>query len=1741
MKKATFFLYLKQGIKGVLKFRIQFYVIIILTFLSTLILTISISTSERLNQNYNQTMNKYEKFDYINQKAVGIPSDGKEAVTVTPLIDFINDEFLAVYDSTDLNNPANNKGIEYNFNLSYFNNQYTDYGYKETFLTKAFEDQEVESKLFDMLKNENYYNNIASFIFDSARVYRDHQFIGTPFGDFQKLLIEKSKNYFLDDLFLSDGTSKEYLFTTPFYKLKQKNLISREDFTLEIENYNDRNQYNRYFYFAIDNLAGQLNEMISNYINYFINQSKKEFELQTEITDMEQFFNENWYSKAGFKWIKNGYTDQNKIELATTLFIFLLGRAPINASTLNEKQSAMIVTYSENAQQEINTPWRNRRDMSAEVKNNEILNSKFQLYQFGARGSITQLYGKIATEGDNINKLIDIPKRTINPLFLKHENSTNFIADIGSGSNFSDLTAWKEFDFGSFNRAKAYFLRNEILSQAVDLKYEARAEVVLQDNVSEINYRIINLDNTWKDRITIYDGFMPRNKNEIIINSQFARKNNLKLGSNITIGGGNFTISAFGVDPLSYYPITDLLTPIPNNEKSAIVFADNSVISDQMITFDFSKYATNYAYNILKSSDSQNAQKGVAAFVAHSFSSIKNLLYNYNFLYNKNEIDQNFYDSSKYNENYTSFNNSPLSYNWTLTPKITEVFNIISILFSSLICLITLIAVVVAVKKTIHLNSGEIGILKSMGAKSSEIASSYLSYGVIVMFIVIPIAWIIGSFLQEPVASFFLQFVSGQYNLAIFKYLPFVLGFLIFGVFLAIVSYFTAFLLIRKPTLEILKRKDSQKTILWIRKLKLALTNKSRFSIRFSSELAISSFSKTLLTAATIFFAGFFVSGSLAIPGIVDNFVNSYNRNINYSNNSRNIELIGNAPLAKTSLSPTQEVDEYEENLFNTNNIFGSEIEQISKSVSQIGPSPDSSVIPQILISPENNNQFSTSWTYDKLSSTSSQYDFLVREEAIDEETELNSLISIIASILGNNLSQLVGSGISIADIQKMIEWTVHSNSSELENNFSVRLKKILETSDLLTNGLPQLLVNFINNSSTTEGNWKEQIINIIISQTPSYIKNYVTKSENRLNNFEFGWQVNKYIPGVDNLYTSINIKSQNDKNLPIIGLNSSQSAYNIEKVNSDKIFKSEYQAQLINKVLYGNTLANEDYELISDIYDKETKQLSVPVISNEQTDFNINNNWDLLKDININSKRMVITSTQENIPNDAWMYDDRDWNHYKASNILNENQFLTMSSLQGSKFTYAPIFDYKNGSTEVNDFSKYKYADLKNNSYAFYNLTSTFNKDGSEDLNLEIRPYYQYENIVLFLPKKFQLDFEKIKNLGNSDSSAWWIENLDFIPEKTLNAWKNTDSSLKDENDFFAIRPYSLFFDQRGEYKRENENLSGEALKNIKEAYNNFFARSIREANGPISLSNIDLNWTGISNGNVSKINFKKVGNIEVYGKSLIIADQNLVNLINGFSIDKYTPFNLQYEDFNSQNNSSYTQDGVTINTYEKLNPNTIVNNDKSQWVYGEDEVQKSVRPNMWYTGIYSNAEEPYFITIQASFARNPKIGEDTLNGNTPYKSSIEIESTTFLSQEEALINQISAIVLSIGILFISLLIVIMILTVTLINDLFVNQYKRFMIVMKSLGYSNFEIIYYTFGFVTGFSILTYISGVSLSYVAIYAIVKIINSIIGIIPFGMTWWAPFVATILVFGMYIISITITTRRIRTESPSTLMA
>jgi hypothetical protein len=119
-----FFLMLKQGIKGVFRFKAQFVIILILSFLATLILSLSLSVGLRIQNSYDTVMKPVSEFAFERQLRVSVKDDDTRH-DLSPARDVVSGDYTSFYRAQAGNLPtpatgANNSAVTYyNFILAH--------------------------------------------------------------------------------------------------------------------------------------------------------------------------------------------------------------------------------------------------------------------------------------------------------------------------------------------------------------------------------------------------------------------------------------------------------------------------------------------------------------------------------------------------------------------------------------------------------------------------------------------------------------------------------------------------------------------------------------------------------------------------------------------------------------------------------------------------------------------------------------------------------------------------------------------------------------------------------------------------------------------------------------------------------------------------------------------------------------------------------------------------------------------------------------------------------------------------------------------------------------------------------------------------------------------------------------------------------------------------------------------------------------------------------------------------------------------------------------------------------------------------------------------------------------------------------------------------------------------------------------------------------------------------------------
>ncbi|AGR42486.1 ABC transporter permease [Spiroplasma diminutum] len=1652
MKKNIFFLLIKQGLKGVFRYKTQFILIVILGFFASLILSVTNSINDRIKFEYERTMHKVEPFDFYSEDS--LETIGSiNSKNMVPIMDFISDEYLKDNDG----NP-----LAYNVNIANVN------GTKETFITEALKNDKFKTAFNSLINNKEYYNPWFNYKFtdgDEKPYFNAYGINSTNSNIYQtnywyqtlKIINAEDVNYSPVEVYTNEDNyyiakqMKNFTNTTisllkeelnneivnpnsnfrsqnsTFAILVNKGILKSEDIVSDLADYNYselsnfQREINTYIDFAFVSIVYQLNKMIHDYVQY-------------------------WMDKA---------IEENSENPSTEL-------------VLNEfKKSSKLNNENGNGNGDILYNWLFSDDFNSE-------NSTGNIYEVGAKGQLIHAdqKGNVDDKGDAL-KLISNGK---------------YLENILKGKN--DFIKKDDYKYENANVASSYYVRQNLIAQASELDLNSRMEIVYSDNSSEKHFRFILMDQWVEENVTVYQGNKPRTKNEVLVNPQYAKANKINLGSNIKVGQANLIVSGFAADPYTNFPVAEMTVPFPNNKKGAIIYLNKNIVNE-VIARNEAKVATTNLYRFITSKNKDNLDKNISIF--------KSL--NYNYLQNLKEDNENNEGKSNivYPYSLKGFKSSVFSINWILMPLVLKTFSTISYIVCSIILAICIVTMLIAIKKTIQFNSGEIGILKALGTKTSQIAISYISYGLVLLLFVVPITWFIGGYVQELFSILFISYTGGAYNQARFSPEALAILMLLFGLGTILVSYITAYILIKKPVLEILNKKEVVKRIQWLDNLKLRLTKRTKFTTKFSIELAISGIKPTLVSTFTVLIATLLVTTSMSIPGMVNTAVTSYYKNVKYSNQIENLEPIGNSPLSKTSLSPWNGVDYYEQYLNNVKGNYGT-VDYLSDSITNVTGPTDYSILPKFLFRKDstNGNQATPNWTYDTLSKN-------------------GELIKMIGYLFGSGLPQTIGRGINIADIQRIIEWLAHTHEEEnLFNSTQDRIKRIDELTSLLSEGLPPILKSIFPGEVDDENasNWKDYIMAAILSETPSYVKSYLSKSENRYNQYSFGWTFTNYIPGEDDFYTSTKFITNQNKQMSLVGVQSNQKAYNL-KEDSNKMYLDSESLNNLEKVLKGDS--TEDITTKNGFKLYSNGNLYIPVTLNDQARFKMNNSKDSIFGIKkFIAKRFVMSQDGVNIPNSAWVYDDEDWIEVSRSSN-SRDRYLDPATLDTSKFTFASSYEYTS-----NDFSFNRAKNAKNiKDYAkgFANFYTE-----NEILKTEVRPYYNYDNLFLIIPDKYE---DSLTALSKGDKKNNWYGPLTKkeVPESTKKQWEKVLDGEEPEK-YIWIRPYSMTYDSN----YQEQEIGGEIV-NLLAYKNSFMRQNLLESNPGIIDKDVQMDW------NLKSINLVPVSTVDVYGKNVILADQGLANLVHGYSNSQYIPYNYVFE--KDQKESYKLADGQSIKTYTWNTAEDLKKRNIEDQIWGNNE-QKAYSPSNWFTGIMSQSKEPYFLTSQASFSKNIKTGEFTLGGESKYNDTVEMESVEFLTEQKALINQIANLILTIAISFIVVIIITATLSMIIITDLYVNQYRKFMIVMKSLGYSNWKVIKYSFGTVTLLALIALLLGIAGSIVMVTMTGNYVKHNVGSIPLGLSWWALLISTLLLVASFIGSILITTYKIRKESPVSLM-
>ncbi|ATZ17841.1 ABC transporter permease [Mesoplasma melaleucae] len=1696
MKKPSNWLLFKQGLKGIFKFKIQFIIILILSFLSIFILTTSISLRDRLNNTYNQVVKNVDKFDYQydDELFTNNPESNANKVSQNLMLMYTNDNSYSL---------INNK--EQRFNLA-FNKVYSG----ETFITKAFEDQRIK----DLFKaDSNVEPQSKEFTINVRNILMGH---------FYEALIKALKG---ED---TNSESIKNLLNTPIYAyaktlnteeiFKDNEYIQAESTTidkgLDITKINSKNLFT-FSYTAFTGVVAY----IAN-VNILLNQAQNENSSITETAiksavtpELYEIITGNQQGHQSTNEGKYIVNEKNKYSLN------VISNEPNNIIEIpSSDANSIIAAIKENGLKGISTPTFKIKDIDT-LSNKMISISNFSLESNATNDD----WSSRMTVFDNPS----MPSWDFDNIY--NNSSLNWILE---GKNHSAY--WDEYVRISQVLIFSYQMQLEIAASASNVKYELRKDLSVFDNVSQIEYKLVMLDDMKQSNLKILNpdkgGRLPLNKGEVLISEQFARARNIKLFSEIKIKSQNFIVTGYATDTFSYYPVVNDDLPVPQPKNSVIVYGSRDSLS------------------VIK----DNAPSGQAGSITKTFSR--------RFIWlNK---DSNF---DKFNILFTpsqkakGFDESVYRYSWILQPQVVLVYSLFTIIVSMIIGIIALVGLIISLKKSIKANTKQIGILKALGVEPHNIALSYIAQSVIIAIFIIPLSWFIGLLVQSGFIHLFIPYFSIQLYQIQVSVLPLILGFVLFGVLSILISFFTAWRLTNKPVMEILWVEESRKKHSWLlNKLKNTVFNKSKFTLKFSITLASANRRNIYLMTVIIFITSFLVSIGFSIPAIVRTGGNAYYKNVDYSNSYNYLEPVSNSPLSKGAISYSKSPSEIDKDYVLHGNTLS-----YSNASNYFESTYDTSPISKYIYKGIRDDKPLYTNTFKYLVSDSAN-----NKSSLGSEEGKTGLFQLIVEQFGNNFANGIGSQFSIGTIEQVLGLISNSlyDATSLDPLTGEMSKTYLTDAQSqqkydvitknLTQAIPLILSSILGSSGSSNGDWKAQILSVIVNSAPAFVQSYI-QDPSRIQQYSFGFGVKKIFKDSETFAT--NIAVSNDKyKIKLTGLQQNQKAFNLEDKISDKLFVSSDLLEEINKVFNGQEIDHDIEYNDFKYYDKATNTLNVPILPNKQS----LNTYKLSKektisDITTAQQQLLFEAKQKGqtsydvLPKDAWVYNDNDfinsdyfansWKDQQQKNQIKESRtgiyntdsnYLNLYNLDNNKFTYKYLYNDDNS--------------LVNDAYLFNDFAVKDNQGSSY-----IRPYYQYSNIELYLPKALlsqdQINgYDKWANYSkdnkNKNPDGYYNNNVSAtdIPETAKKAWETMYGANVSESGYIRIKPYSY------EYSITKEQAKNYGLGNIVDSSTgSWYLDSVRA--GLLKQETTQVKYAN----RVLKINLEAVGNLDSYNGTTTLVDQGLANLIANYAVAK--KYDVNYNFFEPEveykaGEKIKTPNGSIVSNYDKY----LMHNDQND-LYVSDYTKMlnnganslNYTQMMWNNAKFSNISEPVDLTtgfLQTTYENNGLLllAHEPI-GNISFNEIVMgVANQKLLSIEKDLIAQISQLAISIAMLIIVSVIITSSLLIILIGDIYITHYQRFMILMKSFGYSNWKVQKYSFGTVTILSVLGWILATLLAC-GILGLIIVLLKFAGLaVPFIISWW-PFVASLAVVAIsYFGSLILISKKLRKGDPASLL-
>lgn len=476
------------------------------------------------------------------------------------------------------------------------------------------------------------------------------------------------------------------------------------------------------------------------------------------------------------------------------------------------------------------------------------------------------------------------------------------------------------------------------------------------------------------DKLVISKGFnigenpyeiVPTEK-QTVVNKEFAKKNNLKIGDIIRVQSDNkgntlkvnpiyninnpeyttynwLKIVGFGTSADFITPIIDKTTPLPNKSKEGILYVDpikfgfasrlkvdkdGNVLDeknekDQAIIKDSKKWNSLWFHNKNKELISAGSSSDAEIYYVGK-STINNN--------KKNNISEiaNFFKARYVNTTNSTAalvyrlgdSNYRFNNRTAILPKTIQSFKSLLIALLLIALVITGITVILVTYKNIDNSKPQIGILKSLGYSNWKILITSLAYPMIAAFIGTILVFLPATGLQILVVNTFANYFNLNFGTFFFNGLGYLYCLLLTFGFLSIIAWIISALTVIQNPIALIKNISVTRDSRLTKAIKKSSAN-AKFFTRFRLALFTSSIGKMSAVFLTMFLGTILMTTAIIGPKIMSDNQKVTYTGMNYKTLTEYVNPTYNSPFSfYKTYNPNTEPWDYQTETFADGNTY---------------------------------------------------------------------------------------------------------------------------------------------------------------------------------------------------------------------------------------------------------------------------------------------------------------------------------------------------------------------------------------------------------------------------------------------------------------------------------------------------------------------------------------------------------------------------------------------------------------------------------------------------------------------------------------------------------------------------------------------------------------------------------------------------------------------------------------------------